>query len=90
MSGASVCSGGVQLVMDRERREPDAVIGRAITERCMELGLSMNIVAIGTMAAIWRIAPPLTVSAEEINRGIAILDQAIVDVLAASTSRAAE
>jgi 2,2-dialkylglycine decarboxylase (pyruvate) len=42
------------------------------------------------MAAIWRIAPPLTVSAEEINRGIAILDQAIVDVLAASTSRAAE
>jgi 2,2-dialkylglycine decarboxylase (pyruvate) len=81
---------GVELVMDRERREPDAVIGRAITERCMELGLSMNIVAIGTMAAIWRIAPPLTVSAEEINRGIAILDQAIVDVLAASTSRAAE
>jgi 2,2-dialkylglycine decarboxylase (pyruvate) len=56
----------------------------------MELGLSMNIVAIGTMASIWRIAPPLTVSAEEINRGIAILDQAIVDVLAASTSRAAE
>ena len=81
---------GVELVTDRERREPDAVIGRAITERCMELGLSMNIVAIGTMAAIWRIAPPLTVSAEEINRGIAILDQAIVDVLAASTSRAAE
>jgi 2,2-dialkylglycine decarboxylase (pyruvate) len=81
---------GVELVTDRETREPDAVIGRAITERCMELGLSMNIVAIGTMAAIWRIAPPLTVGAEEIDRGIAILDQAIVDVLAASTCRAAE
>jgi len=38
---------GVELVTDRETHEPDAVIGRAITERCMELGLSMNIVAIG-------------------------------------------
>src|SRR5262245_66309153 len=45
---------GVELVEDRETRVPDAAIGRAITHRCMELGLSMNIVAIGVMAAIWR------------------------------------
>jgi 2,2-dialkylglycine decarboxylase (pyruvate) len=38
-------------------------------------------------SAIWRIAPPLTVSAEEIDRGIAILDQAITDVLAAGASK---
>jgi 2,2-dialkylglycine decarboxylase (pyruvate) len=71
---------GVELVQDRETREPDAATGRAVTERCMELGLSMNITAIGAMAAIWRIAPPLTVSTEEIERGIAIMDQAISDV----------
>jgi 2,2-dialkylglycine decarboxylase (pyruvate) len=73
---------GVELVRDRDTREPDAATARAVTDRCMELGLSMNIVAIGSMAAIWRIAPPLTVSEDEVERAIAIMDQAIGDVLA--------
>lgn len=81
---------GVELVKDRETRTPDAATGRAITERCMELGLSMNIVSVGSMAAIWRIAPPLTVSSQEIDRGIAILDQAITDVRAKGSRAAAE
>ena len=71
---------GVELVKDRETRAPDAEKGRAITARCMELGLSMNIVSVGQMAAVWRIAPPLTVSKAELERGIAIIDQAIDDV----------
>ncbi|MBV8651387.1 MAG: aspartate aminotransferase family protein [Alphaproteobacteria bacterium] len=81
---------GVELVKDRETRAPDAVTGRAITKRCMELGLSMNIVSVGLMAAIWRIAPPLTVSEAEIERGIAIIDQAISEVLAEGAKAAAE
>jgi 2,2-dialkylglycine decarboxylase (pyruvate) len=56
----------------------------------MELGLSMNIVSVGAMASIWRIAPPLTVSAEEIDRGIAIIEQAITDVLAQGVREAAQ
>ena len=79
---------GVELVKDRETRAPDAVTGRAVTRRCMELGLSMNIVSVGAMAAIWRIAPPLTVSKKEIDRGIAILDKAITEVLADHAQRA--
>jgi 2,2-dialkylglycine decarboxylase (pyruvate) len=78
---------GVELVKDRETRAPDAETGRAITARCMELGLSMNIVSVGQMAAVWRVAPPLTVSKAEIERGVAIIDQAIADVHA--TTRAA-
>lgn len=81
---------GVELVKDRETRAPDAETGRAITARCMELGLSMNIVSVGSMSAIWRIAPPLTVTHEEIDRALAILDQAIGDVLANTGARAAE
>src|SRR5262245_44620210 len=81
---------GVELVKDRGSRTPDAASGRAITERCMELGLSMNIVSVGAMAAIWRIAPPLTVSPQEIDRGVAIIDEAIDDVLAGSKSKTAE
>lgn len=68
---------GVELVKDRETREPDAERGRAITDACMARGLSMNIVAVGGMAAVWRIAPPLNVKPEEIDRGLEILDDAI-------------
>jgi 2,2-dialkylglycine decarboxylase (pyruvate) len=81
---------GVELVKDRQTRAPDAVTGRAITARCMELGLSMNIVSVGQMAAIWRIAPPLTVRKDELERGVAIIDQAITEVLADATRAAAE
>jgi 2,2-dialkylglycine decarboxylase (pyruvate) len=73
---------GIELVKDRHSREPDAVLGRKITKRCMDLGLSMNIVSVGVMSAVWRIAPPLTVSKDEIDRGVEIMDQAISSVLA--------
>jgi 2,2-dialkylglycine decarboxylase (pyruvate) len=81
---------GVELVKDRETRAPDAATGRAITNRCMALGLSMNIVSVGLMASMWRIAPPLTVTREEIDRGIAIIDQAITEMLAEGARAAAE
>ncbi|WP_432728519.1 aspartate aminotransferase family protein [Variovorax sp. W6] len=68
---------GVELVKDRETREPDAERGRAITDACMERGLSMNIVSVGGMAAVWRIAPPLNVTEAELDRGLEMLDDAI-------------
>ncbi|MGH7159838.1 MAG: aspartate aminotransferase family protein [Acetobacteraceae bacterium] len=81
---------GVELVKDRESRTPDPQTGHAITRRAMELGLSMNIVSVsGSMAAIWRIAPPLTVSKEEIDRGVAILDQAIAEICSRHVAAAA-
>ena len=70
---------GVELVKDRHSRTPDAPLGARITRRCMELGLSMNIVSLPSMGAVWRIAPPLTVSKDEIELGLSILDQAIGD-----------
>jgi 2,2-dialkylglycine decarboxylase (pyruvate) len=70
---------GVELVKDRQRREPDPETGAAITRRCLELGLSMNITALPGMGSVWRIAPPLTVTQAELDEGLAILDQAIRD-----------
>ena len=71
---------GVELVKDRETREPDPELGAAVTRRCMELGLSMNIVGVAGMAAIWRIAPPLTVTEPEIDRGLEIIDRALTEL----------
>jgi 2,2-dialkylglycine decarboxylase (pyruvate) len=70
---------GVELVKDRETREPAHQLGLRVTTRCMELGLSMNIRQVPTRGAVWRIAPPLTVKPDEIDRALAIIDQALGD-----------
>jgi len=68
---------GVDLVKDRDTREPDPEMGLAVTRRCMELGLSMNIIAVGGLAAVWRIAPPPVITRAQIDRAVTIIDQAL-------------
>jgi len=70
---------GVDLVRDRESREPHEVFGTAVTERCLELGLSVNIVKFPGLGSVLRIAPPLTISEADIDLGLEILDQALTD-----------
>ncbi len=72
---------GIEIVKDRETKAPAPDLGHLISDRCLELGLSMNIVRVKGFAGVFRIAPPLTVSKEEIDLGIAILDQAIAESL---------
>jgi 2,2-dialkylglycine decarboxylase (pyruvate) len=76
---------GVELVEDREGREPHHKLGALTTERCLELGLSMNIRRRPERGSVWRIAPPLTVTRDEIDTATTILDQALgesLDILA--------
>jgi len=77
---------GVELVRDRESREPFHQLGLEVTQRCMELGLSMNIRQVSTRGSVWRIAPPLTVKADEIDCALAIIDQALADSVAKPAS----
>lgn len=68
---------GLEVVKDRRSMEPDDKRGAAITAKCLDLGLSMNIVQMPGLGAVFRIAPPLTVSDDEIDLGVSILDKAI-------------
>jgi 2,2-dialkylglycine decarboxylase (pyruvate) len=70
---------GVDLVADRETRVPDTRYGAAVTERCLELGLNVNIVKFAGLGSVLRIAPPLTIAPEEIDLGLEILDRALTD-----------
>lgn len=79
---------GMEIVKDRKTKEPDVELGHQISQRCLELGLSMNIVRVKGFGGVFRIAPPLTVSREEIDIGISILDQSIRDVLHLRTTKA--
>ena len=71
---------GVELVADRATRKPAPELGAALTERCLALGLSMNIVHLPGMGGVARLAPPLTVSDDELDLGLSILDEALTAV----------
>jgi 2,2-dialkylglycine decarboxylase (pyruvate) len=68
---------GLELVCDRDTREPADALGAAVTDECLRRGLSMNIVRSGQNANCLRMAPPLTVGEDEIDTAVEILDGAL-------------
>ncbi|MEO1399755.1 MAG: aspartate aminotransferase family protein [Cyanobacteria bacterium J06635_1] len=68
---------GMEIVRDRQSKAPAPDLGARITQTCLDLGLSMNIVNLPGMGGVFRIAPPLTVSDQEIELGLSILRDAI-------------
>ncbi|GGE27274.1 aspartate aminotransferase family protein [Agaricicola taiwanensis] len=64
---------GLEIVADRASRAPDLEMGERIGTEAMARGLSMNIVKLPAMGAVFRVAPPLTISDEEIDRGLDII-----------------
>ncbi|PYI02695.1 hypothetical protein BO78DRAFT_214700 [Aspergillus sclerotiicarbonarius CBS 121057] len=74
---------GIEIISDRETKAPGPELGQAVSDRAMACGLSCNIVNLPGMGGVFRLAPPVTVSAEEIEEGLRILDEAFAYVLAA-------
>jgi len=75
---------GIEIVTDRQSRNPDHQTGARIAEEALRRGLSMNIVKLPSMGGVFRIAPPLTISEEEIDLGLGIISDAIESVAVAS------
>jgi 2,2-dialkylglycine decarboxylase (pyruvate) len=67
---------GLEIVVDRRSKTPGFELGARIMEETMRRGLSMNIVKLPSMGGVFRIAPPLTVSEAEIDRGLEIMSEA--------------
>ncbi|GAA3812914.1 aspartate aminotransferase family protein [Sphaerisporangium flaviroseum] len=71
---------GLELVLDRETKEGSDKLGAAVTRRCLELGLHMNVVQLPGMGGVFRIAPALTSTIGELDLGLEILETAIGDI----------
>ena len=76
---------GMEIIKPTGNREPDHDMGAAIMAEAFKRGLSMNIVKMPGMGGVFRIAPPLTISADELDQGVSIIGDAIKAV----SSRAA-
>ena len=82
---------GLELVVSRETREPADALGLALTDECQRRGLSINLVRGGTggQASCLRMAPPLTVSEDEIDLAATIIDDALRTVVNRNAAAAA-
>lgn len=61
---------GVEIVVDRGTKEPGVELGRRLSERAYELGVWANLVSHSLFGVTLRIAPPITITREEIDRGV--------------------
>ncbi len=75
---------GVELVEDRASKEPNQPAAAKIVYRAWQRGLIVYYA--GLWGNVLEITPPLIMTREEIDEGVAILDQAITDVLAGEVS----
>jgi 2,2-dialkylglycine decarboxylase (pyruvate) len=67
---------GMELVQDRNSKEPAEAEGFMFSEACLERGLIANIVRMKGQNSVIRMAPPLTIPRDELDRGIEIMDEA--------------
>lgn len=75
---------GIELVTDRENKQPAADETAKVAYRAWELGLILFYG--GIYSNVLEITPPLTISEDEMRHGIAIIDQALTDVAAGFVS----
>lgn len=67
---------GIEIVKDRKTKEQATELGNALSKKMNELGLSANISRLASFGGVFRIAPPLTISDEELEMGFSIMEEA--------------
>lgn len=68
---------GIEIVADQKTKEPALELGVKLTKRLTELGLSANLSTMKSFGGVFRIAPPITISDAELERGLAIFEEAL-------------
>jgi len=69
---------GLELVRDRETREPDGEGGATLMAACLDQGLL--VLSCGTHHNVIRVLPPIDVTSDEIDAGLEMLGAALRSV----------
>lgn len=67
---------GIEIVGNRTTKEPAPALGKALAQRMRDFGLSTNLTAMSATARVFRIAPPLTITNEELELGLKLMEEA--------------
>lgn len=67
---------GVEIVGDRNTKSAAIDLARSIADKMYELGLWANLSSHASFAGVFRIAPPIVISREEVQYGLDIMEEA--------------
>ncbi|KAK5127650.1 hypothetical protein LTR85_006991 [Meristemomyces frigidus] len=67
---------GMEIVADRTTKEGAPEVGSAVGQRMTELGLWAQLATMASFGGVFRIAPPITVTEEELELGLGIMEEA--------------
>jgi 4-aminobutyrate aminotransferase-like enzyme len=70
---------GLELVTDKQAKEPAPQLARRLVEGCFQAGLAL-IAPLGLYGNVIRIAPPLMIPGELVERGMDMLEQVLFDL----------
>ncbi|KAI6345197.1 hypothetical protein MCOR30_000917 [Pyricularia oryzae] len=68
---------GVEIVSDRATKAPGMELADRLGKRMMELGFSANLATLASFGGAFRIAPPITISEEELDLGLGFMEEAL-------------
>lgn len=74
---------GVEIVKDLQTKEPALELAKRIGDRAYGLGLWANLSSHPSFGGVFRIAPPITVTEQQLRDGLEILNRAFSDVCGA-------
>ncbi|KAJ5358698.1 uncharacterized protein N7496_011111 [Penicillium cataractarum] len=78
---------GIEIISDPETRAPGPDIGQAVSDRAMARGLACSLVKPTGMGGVFRFAPPVIITSEEIEEALRIMDEAFEYALSESPHR---
>lgn len=68
---------GVEIVEDRATKSGAPDVGNAVAKKMTDLGLWAQLATIASFGGVFRIAPPLTVTEEQIEDALKIMEEAL-------------
>ncbi|MDI1446579.1 4-aminobutyrate--2-oxoglutarate transaminase [Polyangium sp. 6x1] len=68
----------IELVRDRQTREPDKASSQALAKYCYQHGVV--VLGAGTYGNVIRLAPPLTLEDDELDEGLAVLEAGLSEL----------
>jgi len=67
---------GIELVKDRQTREPASDAAERVMYRALEKGISFKV----TMGNVLTLTPPLTITREEMDRALDIIEECLAEI----------
>ncbi|KKY22419.1 putative dialkylglycine decarboxylase [Diplodia seriata] len=68
---------GVEIVSNRETKQGDAALGFRISSKMAELGVWAQLSSLPAFGGILRIAPPINITEEQMDHGLAVMEEAL-------------